>query len=194
MDKISFEILKENANKGDIESLNELAYIYDGGYKDDNGEIIIEKDISLAIEYYTKAIEKGSSTASHNLATIYRDIGDYKKAFTLYQKSQELSSEEWNRPVLSFSVGLCYLYGIGIEKDTSKAVDIFEAISRKNDDETNYPYEIDEANFILGQLYLSGIELEEDIEKAREYLLLANKDSDHRSAQELLWLIGQNKQ
>jgi TPR repeat protein len=194
MDKISFEILKENADKGDIESLNELANIYDGGYKNDNGEIIIEKDIPLAIKYYTKAIEKGSSTASHNLATIYRDMGDYEKAFTLYQKSQELSSEEWNRPVLFLSVGLCYLYGIGIEKDISKAVDIFETISRRNDDETNYPYEIDEANFILGQLYLSGIELEKNIGKAREYLLLANRDSDHNSAQELLWLIGQNKQ
>ena len=46
---------------------------------------------------------------------------------------------------------------------------------------------------MIGKIYLEGEIIEQSLEKARQYLELANKDGDHRSAQEILNIIGKEK-
>ena len=152
--------------------------------------IICKQDVDLAIRLYNICIENGSGIASQNLATIYRDKQNFKQAFNLYKKTQELEK------IYPLSLALCYYYGIGTVENKKMAMEIFLNIS-KNETETeyvNYPYEIDEANYYLGKIYLEGEIVVKSLEKARYYLRLANTDNDHNSANELLLLIGRDTQ
>lgn len=51
---------------------------------------------------------------------------------------------------------------------------------------------MDEANYLIGRIYLEGEVVKQDLSKARLFLELADQDGDHRSAQELLILIGRS--
>ena len=70
-----------------------------------------------------------------------------------------------------------------------KALEIFKKIEIGK----NCEYEVDEANYLIGRIYLEGEVVEQSIETARHYLELADKDGDHRSAQEVLTIIGRKK-
>jgi TPR repeat protein len=73
-----------------------------------------------------------------------------------------------------------------VTKDKLKALEIFKSIALPN----VTPYEVDEANYMIGKIYLEGEVVKKDIYKARFHLELADKDGDHRSAQEILIIIG----
>ena len=141
-----------------------------------------KQDIDLAIKLYNIAIEKGWP-AHLNLATIYRDKQDFEQAFNLYNKAQEFDKAD------SLRLALCYYYGVGTVEDKGKAKKIFQFISERKID---IPYDIDEANYYLGRIYLEGKIVKKSLKKARHYLELADKDNDHRSANELLLVIGRN--
>ena len=139
------------------------------------------KNLELAIQLYEKGIELGFSEAAFNLGVEYRNKQDFKRAFEYYQRANEMSASSYQ-----FDIAKCYYYGIGIEKDKNKALEILKNI---NFPERNQ-YEVDEANYMLGLLYLDGEVVEKSLEDARRYLELANADQDHKSAKELLMIIG----
>lgn len=143
-----------------------------------------QQNMALAIELYQKRIENGDGVAANNLATVYRDQQQYEKAFELYKIAQDLHKTS------SLQVALCYYFGIGTEKDVKKSFEIFKNIANESSVHINCQYEIDEANYFLGSIYLDGEIVEKSVTKARAFLQLANADDDHRSAQELLMLIG----
>jgi TPR repeat protein len=143
-----------------------------------------QQNIALAIELYQKRIENGDGLAANNLAIVYRDQKEYQKAFELHKIAQDLSKTS------SLKLALCYHFGIGTEKDVKKSFEIFNNIANDSSEFINCQYEIDEANYFLGSIYLDGAIVEKSITKARTFLKLANTDDDHRSAQELLMLIG----
>ena len=175
----AFEWYQKAYEKGNIDATIRLADFLSEG-------VCCKQDIDSAIKLYNIAIEKGRSTASYNLATIYRDKQDFEQAFKLYKKTQELER------AYPLALALCYYYGIGTIEDKSKAMEIFLIISKKTIKDGNFPYEIDEANYYLGRIYLEGKIVKKSLKKARHYLELANKDNDHRSANELLLVIGRN--
>lgn len=149
--------------------------------------IYCDKNMELAIQLYQKGIDNGSGLAANNLAVIYRDQQNYEKAFELYKVSQYLDNTD------SLNVALCYHFGIGTEKDVEKSFGIFKKIVDKSFEHLHSQYEIDEANYFLGRMYLDGEIVEKSITKARTFLERANADDDHRSAQELLILIGKEQ-
>jgi len=169
---------------------------YDKAYENGNNDAIIrladflsegihcKQNIALAIELYQKEIENGDGLAANNLAIVYRDQQEYQKAFELHKIAQDLSKTS------SLKLALCYHFGIGTEKDVKKSFEIFHNIANESSDYINSQYEIDEANYFLGSIYLDGDIVEKSMTKARSFLQLANADGDHRSAQELLVLIG----
>lgn len=179
------EIVEENGSmafkwyhkayeNGSHEAFTRLADFFSEG-------IYCKKDIALAIELYQKGIDHGNAVAANNLAIVYRDQQDYKKAFELYKIAQDLGNAN------SLEVALCCYFGIGTKKDIKNSFEIFKKIATEH---ANTQYEIDEANYFLGRLYLEGEIVEKSIAEARFFLQLANADNDHRSAQELLMLIG----
>ena len=177
--RLAFEWTKKSYENGNLDGIVKYAdYLSDGEY------IFCEKNIELAMQIYEKAMNSGSTTATHSLGIEYRNKQNFEKAFELYQKAN--ASREF---FPELSIGLCYYYGIGTPKDKIKALEIFERVEiGKNSD-----YEVDEANYLIGKIYLEGEIVEQSLDKAREYLELADKDGDHRSAQELLIIIGRKK-
>jgi uncharacterized protein len=122
-------------------------------------------------------MKAGSSDAAHNLGIEYRDQHNFEKAFSLYKKAET-----------DFAVGMCYYYGIGVPQNRLKAFRFFKKISKP--DIVLSGYEANEANYMIGKMYLEGEVVKRSISKARHYLLLANEDGDHRSAEQILGIIG----
>ena len=219
-DKTSWKNILAKAKNGDVVSQNEVGDYYSFGLKTKTNEVIVrqnlssafswykkaamngvadaltnladflsegkgcEKDIPKAIENYLLAIDKGSSRAALNLGIIYRDKGDFKKAFEYYALADKMDNAYY-----SFTVGLCYYYGIGVSVDKKNACKHFLKVS-VDKLQRHTQFEIDEANYFIGLSYLTGEGIRKSLEKARAFLKLANKDSDHRSAEQLLFIIG----
>ncbi|MEO3402789.1 tetratricopeptide repeat protein [Mucilaginibacter sp. CAU 1740] len=177
--QLAFNWTKRSYESGDIQGIEAYAnYLCDGEYK------YCEKDVDLAMQLYEKAMNAGSDSAAYNLGLEYRNKQNFEKAFELYSKANQSG-----RFYQELTIGLCCYYGIGIEKDKVKALEIFNVINKDG----NTEYEINEANFMIGKIYLEGEIVERSLEKARYYLELADNDGDHRSAQELLIVIGRQK-
>ena len=223
LDKTSWKDLLTKARKDDGNAQNEVADHFSFGLKTTTNEIIVrqnflsafswyekaaingvvdaltnladflsegkgcEKDINRAVQNYLFAIGKGSSRAALNLGTIYRDKGNFKKAFEYYSLADKIDKADY-----SFTVGLCYYYGIGVSIDKVIACKHFHKVSIDKL-QRHTQYEIDEANYLLGLSYLTGEGVKKSIDKSRAFLKLANTDNDHRSAEQILFIIGQNK-
>ncbi|SOE23077.1 TPR repeat [Spirosomataceae bacterium TFI 002] len=210
--------LLKKADLGDTSAQFEVATVYENGLNIDNLEIV-KKDIQSAFSWTKKAFENGHKEAKisyahyltnrnnplgildidlgmklyeeemnngNNYATYclgleYRNKQEYEKAFDYYERAHR--NEEFFQEL---TIGMCYYYGVGVTKDKLKALEIFKSITLPN----VTPYEVDEANYMIGKIYLEGEVIEKDIDKARFHLELAGKDGDHRSAQEILLIIG----
>ncbi len=173
-EKLEFEWVKRAYENGNTEAIEYYAYhLSNGKYCD--------KDLTLAMKLYKKAIKMGSSSAAHNLGVEYSNKHKYKMAFSLYRKAHTNLSAD-------FSLGMCYYYGIGVQKNKLKALRFFKGILKEGYYLSGY--ESNEANYMIGKIYLEGEVVKRSIAKARHYLLLANEDGDHNSANEILMVIG----
>jgi uncharacterized protein len=220
LDKTSWKDLLAKAKNGDAIAQNEVGDYFAFGHKTKANEIIVrqnsssafswyekaamngvadaltsfadflsegkgcEKDITKAIDNYLLAIEQGSSRAALNLGIIYRDKGEFKKVFEYYCLADKMDKADY-----SFTVGLCYYYGIGVTVDKEMACKYFLKVS-VDKLQRHSQYEIDEANYFIGLSYLTGEGIKKSLEKSITFLKLANKENDHRSAEQLLFKIG----
>lgn len=177
--QLAFNWVKKSYENGNIDGMVSYAnYLSDGEHE------FCEKNSELAMKLYEKAMIEGSEIATFNLGVEYRNKQQFEKAFELYKKADD-SENYYAEP----TVGLCYYYGIGTNKNKLKAFEIFKSI----DENYNSEYDIEEVNYLIGKIYLEGEIVEQSIEKARQYLELADKDGDHRSAQKLLSIIGRTR-
>jgi uncharacterized protein len=222
LNKFFWKVILEKARNGDPNAQNEVADYFSFGCTTSTNEIIVrqnflkafswyekaaingvvdaltnladflsegkgcEKDINKAIENYLLAIDKGSSRAAFNLGTIYRDKGNLKKSFEYYSLSDKMDKANY-----SLTIGLCYYYGIGVSIDKVIACKHFHKVSIDKL-QRHTQYEIDEANYLLGLSYWTGEGLKKSFNKSRAFFKLANADNDHRSAEKILFIIGQN--
>jgi len=175
----AFHWTKKAYENGNVEAMEEYA-----DYLSDRDCAFCEMNIELAMDIYEKCISLGSTRASYNLGLEYRNKQNFEKAFQLYVQSEQ--TEEFYK---NLTVGLCYYYGVGVKKDKLKSLEIFKSIQIPFCSD----YEVDEANYMIGKIYLEGDVVEQSLETARHYLELADKDGDHRSAQEILIVIGRKK-
>jgi len=220
--KEDWMLLMKKAHGGDTKAMNEVAFWYRNGLKIDNNEIIIENEnesfnwtkkaydlgdlqateeyadyltdkengicepnIELGIKLYEKCFQNGSKRAAHCLGLENRNKQQFDKAFEYYTKSEP--NEDFYQEL---TTALCYYYGVGVKADKLEALKILLRINNKEEYTT---YEVGEANYLMGMIYLEGDVVEQDLDKARYYLELADQDGDHRSAQELLIIIGRKK-
>lgn len=168
--KLAFEWTKKAYKNGNIEAgVSYANYLSDG--------IHCPKNLKKAKKIYEECMKAGATSAAHNLGTLYRDKHDFEMAFSLYKKDET-----------DFSIGMCYYYGIGVKQDKLKALKFFKKLLKQGDCLNGY--ETDEANYLIGRLYLEGEVVKQSLKKARHYLSLADQDYDHRSAQEILGVIG----
>jgi TPR repeat protein len=175
------KMLAFNWTKKSFEKGNKDAKIQYAHYLTDRNNPIGVLNLELGKKLYEEEMKAGNDYATYCLGLEYRNEGNYKKAFEFYEKAHR--NEEFYQEL---TIGMSYYYGIGVDKDKLKALEIFKTITLPN----VTPYEEDEANYMIGKIYLEGEVVEKDIAKARFHLELADKDGDHRSAQELLLIIG----
>jgi TPR repeat protein len=177
--KLAYEWYKKAADKGNVNGIIGLANYFDtviGGIR----------ETEKAIRLYKKAIDVGSSIAAFNLGIVYRDKGNYKKAFDYYSLSMTMERSDYH-----YKVGLCYFYGIGVLVDKSLAIKHFKkvVVDKLN---THSQAEKDLAHYYLGLSYLTGEGLKKSLKLAKKHFEFANIDNDNNTVLELTLLIGRN--
>lgn len=174
----TFEEVKSEYENGNKDYIEEYAiFLRDGK--------ACEKNIELSIKLFEEAINNNLTVISTvSLGFIYRDKQNFEKAFEYYCKAEKF--DDTFHPEM---IANCYYYGIGIEKNKTKALEIYKQINLTNSTKKT----IQDANYRIGKIYLEGEVVEKSIEKARHYLELANEDNDCENSQSLLLILGRNK-
>jgi TPR repeat protein len=176
---------------------------------------IIEEDMEKGLEYLRKAYDNGSPYAAAALGDHYlygRAGDDYGDAFPYYKKAEE-------KDYITEGLGLCYLYGIGVESSASEAFKYlsiaagrdytaakyrlglcykYETGTTKNMTEA-YKWLLEAAEegnrgakYEVGKLLLDGDGVAMDLEKGMEWLSQAAEDEDDDAQFELgnCYLVG----
>ncbi len=223
MRKKEYKKLLKKAKKGDVDAQWEVAYYLTEGLSDKEQNIIVKpnpkkayywyelsakngnssaqavlgdwysrnkdkRDIKKAIYWYKKSYKQGHSIGAYNLACTYRDMRKFKKAFTWYKKAVELKDYD-----ALFDVGLCYLFGVGIEQNHNLAYKSLKKIVNYNGSYLSQRAK-ENAQYWLGIFHLYGIGgAKKSMKKARTLLESADSDDDYDQANELLNMIGRRK-
>jgi len=167
--------------KKEFENGHKEAKISYAHYLTDRNNPLGVLDIELGMKLYEEEMNNGNDYATYCIGLEYRNRLEFEKAFDHYEKAHR--NEEFFQEL---TIGMCYYYGVGVTKDKLRALEIFKSIDLPN----VTPYEVDETNYMIGKIYLEGEVVKQDIDKARFHLELADRDGDHRSAQEILIIIG----
>lgn len=141
-------------------------------------------DNEAAIYWTEKAFQSGGAVAAHNMATIYRDMGNYRKAFSWYTKAVNAGHVD-----STLEIGQCYFYGIGVKQDYAAAVECFQKVATDLAGQV-CDADVDDAHHFLGLAYLEGKGVKRNIKKARAHFETADKDRDHEASWIYLNLIG----
>ena len=182
-----FSEVKKLAESGDIIAQYELADLYMGGYpNEENLELGIswleragkngyfraqcklgdyyydegaQRNISKALEWYTKASDQGNAEAKFMLGIIYNDGDevdqDTNKALNLWKIAAEQGEVH-----AQTELGDCYYFGLDIEQNYKKAVEWYTKAA-----EQEFVYAWNK----LGKCYCYGHGVEQNYEKAVEW-------------------------
>ncbi len=168
--KLACEWIKKAYENGNAGAGELYAYYLSNG-------IHCAKNTALAMKLHKDAAKKGSASAAYNLGIEFRDQHNYAKAFSYYKRADT-----------EIAVGFCHYYGIGTPQNKLKAFRFFKRLLKK--EVILSDYEANEVNYMMGIMYLEGEVVKRSLPKARHYLMLANEDGNHPSAQHILWVIG----
>lgn len=153
------ELYEQSAQAGAHQGLNNLAHLYR------YGQAGLSKDLDKAVKLLEEAAKKGNEYAVNTLTSIYRsnELGAPDLIKTL--KWLEFGVERAYPGCLS-DMGFAYEHGIGVRKDTSKAVDCYQkAISSGSVS----------AQSNLGYMFLMGSGVDRDYSKVLELFAMATK-------------------
>lgn len=114
-----FDMYVKAANLGSKEAMAVVGYCYGKG----DGA---EKNPGIAFNWFKKAAFKGHALAANQTALMYENgigtIQDYDSAFKMYKLASELGSLDG-----TFNLARCLSFGIGCQKDTTKAAILVQA-------------------------------------------------------------------
>lgn len=124
----------------------------------------VSEDDKLAVEYYTKAAERGLAKAQNTLGYCWNfgegvDEVNYEKAVEWYRKAAEQGF-----PKAQTNLGRCYIYGEGVPIDHRKAFELFRKAAEKG-----YPTAI----YNLALCYCKGDGVAQDLNEAKRLCLIA---------------------
>ena len=120
-----------SSSNGCARALRHIGFCYQSGI----GE---EKDVNKAIECYDKAIDLGDISAMVTKGAIYYYGREgmpinYEEAVKWYKKAAEMGDDSG-----MWRLAVCYMFGIGIEKNIDVAFKWFEKSARKNNPNGQY--------------------------------------------------------
>lgn len=117
----ALEMLIKAGNTGHTEAQFQVGMMYAQGLG------VPQKSYSQAVEWWEKAAEKGHKIAQYNIGVSWEnashDVQDYTRAAHYYQLS---ANQEY--PSACYALGVLYLNGKGVKKDTEAARLLFEKV------------------------------------------------------------------
>ena len=171
-------------DKGNVDALNDLGYLYHLGCGKgtiwDDSEDDFPPDINKAVAKYSQAANQGNPYAMYNLGELYKDeFHDAEKAMEWYERAIKFGSCDAAR-----SLGLLYYYGdedlrafpAHVEVDYKKALDYFEKELELSDSDfgaESAKEHIAETNYELGRMYEYGLGCKRDLPEAIKYYRIA---------------------
>jgi TPR repeat protein len=105
----AFRLLKRAAEGGHKGAVFSLGYSYDVG-------LGTRRNKRQPVRWYTVDYRNGGTTGAANLAIIYRDAGDLRRAFGWWMRAAALGDGD-----AMGDAGYCYQYGIGVRKNVTAA-------------------------------------------------------------------------
>ena len=132
------------------------------------------KDCVQAMKCYELGLQDPRQVGCANRAGELLFLGqdgipqDYARAVQLFEQAHALKNT-WGNDML----GTCYLFGYGCQKDTQRALMLFQAVD----------YSTNLLNYGLGVIYTEGLGVPQDIKKGVEYF---QKAPNYAPAQEAL--------
>jgi TPR repeat protein len=162
------EWMERAARGGDPSAMHNIGYYYDRG-------VGVRRDARRALFWYRTVLRiHGYESAANNIATIYRDRKDHKRAFVWYCKAAEAGDGD-----ALVEVAVRYLRGRGVRRDPERGVkQLRRAIKSTRITESGR----DDAKYQLGLCYLRGTGVRMSVSRARKWLTEANRAGDHPEA------------
>jgi TPR repeat protein len=105
----AFRLLKAAAEGGYKEAATSLGHAYDVG-------LGTKRNKRQAVRWYSVDYRNGHSGGAANLATVYRDFGDLRRAFAWWMRAAALDDGD-----AMGDAGYCYQYGIGVRASVASA-------------------------------------------------------------------------
>ncbi|XP_071558269.1 protein sel-1 homolog 1 isoform X2 [Temnothorax nylanderi] len=148
------------AKKGDTQAQVGLGQLH---YQGGRG---VPLDHERAVQYFQHAADAGNPVAMAFLGKIYLEGSEIVKqdnetAYKYFKKAAELGN-----PVGQSGLGLMYLYGMGVERNTAKALQYFNQAAEQG---------WVDGQLQLGNMYFSGIGVKRDYKMANKYFNLASQ-------------------
>jgi len=152
---------------GDLEALLNLGVCYDRG----NG---VRRNRRRALLCYSKLWKaRRYAGAATNIATVYRDDGDLRRAFQWLRRAASTGSGD-----ATADMGYWLYYGIGVRRDVAKARSAFHRAAQSRDISD---FDREEALYLLAVAHLDRSGLQNRAQ-ARALLTRANADGDYPEA------------
>lgn len=156
----AFDWFSESASHGTLKAIEMLGVCYSNGHG-------VEKDEELAVTLWEKVLEKETSFLSlFELGDCYLSgagcVRDPEKGTRYLQKAVEQGF--WLAEGL---LGLCYLYGDGVEQNEQRAVELLAHYCDVFDNPSPF------VMCVLGNCFKAGTGITQDLKKAENYYLRA---------------------
>lgn len=171
------------AEKGDVDALNDLGYLYHMGCskndKFDETEDDFPADLNKSLLMYTKAADKGSALAMYHLGELYKDVfHDAEKSLEWYERAIKNGSHE-----AAEAMGYLFFYGdenlrsfpVHVDVDYKKALGYFNKeleLCTYQFDAEHAKEHIAETCFYLGRMYYYGDGCAKDFSEAVKWCRL----------------------
>lgn len=136
----------------------------------------VEKNYSIALEYFTLSAKLKNSDAINNIGSFYYYGKGVEQDFKKAKKYFELSAE-YNNLCAFMNLGILYYEGNGVKKDYIIAEKYFKKYAQSSNSDIYVQ---------LGSHYFNGDTFKKDIKKGFEYFELAGKLNNS----EALFLLG----
>ena len=121
---------KSGLENHNTDGLANLAYMYINGFG-------IKKNVTIAIDYYKNAANKGSIPAQISLGRVYSTGKDltpnYEEAFYWFSKA---SSQ--HNALAQFYLAQMYEYGTGVEKNPQKAFELYKESANSGEPQSQF--------------------------------------------------------
>jgi TPR repeat protein len=145
----------------------------------------IRRDDAEALRWFKRALLQGDSNAANNIASVYADRGNNRRAIFWYRRA----AGDGDGDAL-LEVGRRFYAGVGVRRDPEHAVSCFQkAIKSNNISQAGR----EDAMILLAAALYEGSGVKPSHARALNLLRQANKDDDHPQARDLIEKIMKRK-